>query len=158
MDVVLNRAPKAAATDSLKETDYDVVRPAILCKEEDLGAEIDYFYRATTLFLPQCGNVYCHRERRKGDVGVPGTFTAHDMSWLRLQRTVTRRVDGQFDVSYKFGKDSFVRRFFFETQGGLCSAMRSVVHMGGAFSMRTTASPAGGFPLGESTRPSLTIA
>jgi hypothetical protein len=43
MDVVLNRASKAAATDSNKETDYDVVRPVILYKEEDLGAEKDYF-------------------------------------------------------------------------------------------------------------------
>ena len=33
MDVVLNRAPKAAATDSLQETDYDVVRPVISYKE-----------------------------------------------------------------------------------------------------------------------------
>jgi hypothetical protein len=117
MDVVLNRAPKAAATDSLQETDYDVVRPVISYREEDLGSDMDYFYRAAILFLPQCGKFYCHRERRKGEVGVPGTFTAHDMSWLRLQRTVTRKADGQFDVSYAFGKDSFVRRFFFETQG-----------------------------------------
>jgi hypothetical protein len=137
--VVLNRAPKAAATDSLKETtDYNVVRPVILYKEEDLGSEMDYFYRAAILFLPQCGKFYCHGEHCKKDVGVPGTFTAHDMSWLRLQRTVTRRADGQFDVSYAFGKNSFVRRFFFESQGGLCSAMRRVVQMGRAFSTRTT--------------------
>ncbi len=84
MDVVLNRTPKGAATDSNKETDYDVVRPVILYKEEGLGAKKDYFYRAVILFLPQCGKFYCHRERCKGDVGVPGTFTAHDMSWLRL--------------------------------------------------------------------------
>jgi hypothetical protein len=156
MDVILNRAPKAAATDSDKETDYDVVRPVILYKEEDLGAKKDYLYRAVILFLSQCGKFYCHRERRKGDIGMPGTFTAHDMSWLRLQRTVMRWADGQFDVSYAFGKDSFVRLFFFETQGSLCFAMRSVVQMGGAFSTKTTASPPGGFPLGESTHPSIT--
>jgi hypothetical protein len=103
MDVVLNRAPKAAATDSLQATDYDVVRPVISYREEDLGSDMDYIYRAAILFLPQCGKFYCHRERSKGDVGVPGTFTAHDMSWLRLQRSVTRKADGQFDVSYAFG-------------------------------------------------------
>jgi hypothetical protein len=53
MDVVLNRAPKAAATDSLKATDYDVVRPVISYMEEDLGSEMDYIYRAAILFLPQ---------------------------------------------------------------------------------------------------------
>ena len=119
MDVVLNRAPKAAATGGDGETDCDVVRPVMSYKPEDLGAERDYFYRAAILFLPQCSKFYCHRERRKGDVGVPGTFTAHDMSWLRLQRKVTERKHdkGKFDVSYAFGEDSFVKRFFTETKG-----------------------------------------
>jgi hypothetical protein len=76
MDVVLDRAPKAAATDSDKETDYDVIRPVILYKEQDHGAKKDYFYRAVILFLPQCGKFYCRRERCKGHVGVPDTFTA----------------------------------------------------------------------------------
>ncbi len=117
MNVVLKRAPKAVVTDSNMDLDDNFLHPVILYKEEDLGAENDYSYRAAILFLPQCGKFYCHRERCKGDVGVPGTFTAHDMSWLRLQRTVTKRADDQFDVSFVFDKHSFVRRFFFETQG-----------------------------------------
>jgi hypothetical protein len=72
------------------------------------------------------------------------------------QTPVTKRANGQFDMSYAFGKDSVVRRFFVETQGSLCSPMRSVVQMGGAFLTRTTASQPGGFPLGESTHPSRT--
>jgi hypothetical protein len=47
---------------------------------------------------------------------MPGTLTAHDMSWLRLQR-------GEFspqtncEVSFTFGVDSFVRRSFSEREG-----------------------------------------
>jgi hypothetical protein len=78
----------------------------------------DYCYRAAILFLPQCGKFYCHRERRRGDVGVPGTFVAHDMSWLRLQRTESH---GGREVSYLFGADSFVKLFFPEFTGhGVC--------------------------------------
>jgi hypothetical protein len=82
--------------------------------------EMDYLYRAAILFLPQCGAVYCHRERRKGDVGVLDTLTAHDMSWHRRQRDVSSpQTNGE--VSYTFGEDSFIRRFFFECkEGGLC--------------------------------------
>lgn len=115
MDVVLNRAPKAAATGVNEETDYDVVRPVMSYTPEDLDDDRDYFYRAAILFLPQCGKFYCHRERRKGDVGVPGTFVAHDMSWLRLQRKEKLRME--IDVSYSFGKDSFVKRFFVDSPG-----------------------------------------
>ena len=75
------------------------------------------FIELRILFLPQCGKFYCHRERRKGDVGVPGTFVAHDMSWLRLQRKEKLRMDGQIDVSYSFGRDSFVKRFFVDSPG-----------------------------------------
>jgi hypothetical protein len=59
-------------------------------------------------FLPQCGKFYCHRENCRGDVGVSGTFAAHNMSWLRLQRTETH---GSCEVSYSCGADSFVKRF-----------------------------------------------
>ncbi len=51
------------------------------------------------------------------DTSVCRTLSLHDMSWLCLQRTVTKRADDQFNVSYAFGKDSFVRRFFVESQG-----------------------------------------
>ncbi len=37
---------------------------------------------------------------------MTGTFVAHDMSWLRLQRTETH---GGREVSYLFGTDSFVK-------------------------------------------------
>jgi len=125
MDVVLNRAPAPAATDNENtkgdkdngkslDIDYDIVRPVVSYEAEDLGPEKDYLYRAAILFLPQCGAFYCHRERRGRDVGVPGTLTAHDMSWLRLQRKVTDRGRG---VSYTFGSDSFVKRFFTEVTG-----------------------------------------
>ena len=42
----------------------------------------------------------------------------HDMSWLRLQRTESH---GGREVSYSFGADSFVKRFFWEFTGhGVC--------------------------------------
>jgi hypothetical protein len=125
MDVVLNRAPAPAATgDDNKrgekdvgksiDVDYDVVRHVVSYRAEDLGPDMDYLYRAAILFLPQCGVFYCHRERRRRDVGVPGTLTAHDMSWLRLRREVT---GGDREVSYAFGSDSFVKRFFTDLTG-----------------------------------------
>ncbi len=49
---------------------------------------------------------------------MPGTFVAHDMSWLRLQHTESH---GGRDVSCSFGADSFVKRFFSEFTGhGVC--------------------------------------
>jgi hypothetical protein len=123
MDVILNRAPSPPAVmstnveqnggmsdDGFTGVEYDVVRHVLAYDEmEDLRPEKDYLYRAAILFLPQCGVFYCHRERRRGDVGLPGTMVAHDMSWLRLRRDV--------DGSYSFGADSFVRRFYSETRG-----------------------------------------
>jgi hypothetical protein len=69
------------------KVDYDVVCPFVSYKPEHLGPKMDYLYRAATLFLPQCGVFYCHRERRRGDVGMPGTLTAHNndlaaTSWI----------------------------------------------------------------------------
>ena len=65
----------------------------------------------------------CHRERRRGDVGVLGTLTAHDMSWLRLQRDVSSPQTNR-EVSYTFGEDSFIRRFFSKCKEGGVSAWR----------------------------------
>ena len=45
---------------------------------------------------------------------MPGTLTAHDMSWLRLQRREESSPQTNCEVSYTFGVDSFVRRFFSE--------------------------------------------
>ena len=45
---------------------------------------------------------------------MPGTLTAHDMSWLRLRREVT---GGDREVSYAFGSDSFVKCFFTNLTG-----------------------------------------
>jgi hypothetical protein len=123
MDIILNRAPSPEVTGKYRErgtknhggspdVNCDVVRPVVSYKPEDLGAEKDFLYRTAILFLPQCGVFYCQRERRRGDTGVPGTFTAHSMSWLRLQREVHRGV-----VSYTFGDDSFVKRFVSECEG-----------------------------------------
>ncbi|KAI2509976.1 hypothetical protein MHU86_4402 [Fragilaria crotonensis] len=118
MDVILNRAPSSAAvtgvqapSDHRKQpvVDCDVVRPLRLYQPDDALPEKDYCYRAAILFLPQCGVFYCHRERRRGDAGVPGSFIAHDMSWLRLQRELTC---GGREVSYTFGSDSFVKRLY----------------------------------------------
>ena len=126
MDVILNRAPSPARMGDLPDNDNgkrhdvdpDVVRPFRSYEPEDVLPGKDYCYRAAILFLPQCGKFYCHRERRRGDVGVPGTFVAHDMSWLRLQRTESH---GGREVSYSFGADSFVKRFFWEFTGhGVC--------------------------------------
>ena len=122
MDVVLNRAPSPEATGDTPENDDgvrhgvdpDVVRPFRSYEPDDNLPGKDYCYRALILFLPQCGKFYCHRERRRGDVGVPGTLIAHDMSWLRLQRTETH---GGREVAYTFGADSFVNRFLSETKG-----------------------------------------
>ncbi|KAI2497612.1 hypothetical protein MHU86_16861 [Fragilaria crotonensis] len=109
MDVILNRAPSSAAvtgvqapSDHRKQpvVDCDVVRPLRLYQPDDALPEKDYCYRAAILFLPQCGVFYCHRERRRGDAGVPGSFIAHDMSWLRLQRELTC---GGREVSYTSG-------------------------------------------------------
>ena len=112
MDVVLNRALTPAGFGDPPPA--DVVQPFRSYQPDDILPEKDYCYRAAILFLPQCGMFYCHRERRRGDVGVPGTFIAHDMSRLRLQREVTR--DGR-GVSYKVGVDSFVKRFYAEQTG-----------------------------------------
>lgn len=117
MDVILNRSPSPPAVDNdggkPPALDPDVVRPARCYELGDVNSEKDYLYRAAILFLPQCGEFYCHRERRLGDVGVSKTHVAHDMSWLRLQRKVTD--DGS--VTYAFGSDSFVRGFFSEYTG-----------------------------------------
>jgi hypothetical protein len=116
MDVILNRAVSVNAdVKSGKEegkptgVDCDVVRPVLSYEPEHQGPEWDYLYRAVILFLPQCGVFYCDRERRRGDVGLPGTLVAHDMSWLRLQRNA--------GGSYTFGDDSFVKRFYSESRG-----------------------------------------
>jgi hypothetical protein len=124
MDVILNRAYLPEGTGECRkrgrknhggssDVDCDVVRPVVSYEPEDLGAEKDYLCRAAILFLPQCGVFYCQRERRRGDTSVPGTFTAHDMSWLRLQREVHCGV-----VLFTFGDDSFVKRFLSECEGG----------------------------------------
>ena len=120
IDVILNRAPSPAVTGDYKNgkkgdgtstgVDFDVVRPFMAYDPGDLDPEKDYLYRAVILFLPQCGVFYCHRERRRGDAGVPGTLIAHDMSWLRLQRNDDM-------MSYTFGADSFVKRFYHESRG-----------------------------------------
>ncbi|KAI2491237.1 hypothetical protein MHU86_23343 [Fragilaria crotonensis] len=122
MDVILNRSCLPPASEVKKDggptpIDPDVVRPFRCYEPDDLNPEKDYLFRSAILFLPQCGVFYCHRERRRGDVGVPGTFIAHDMSWLRLQRNIERRVDGVVEVSYDFGSDSFVKCFFAERKG-----------------------------------------
>jgi hypothetical protein len=127
MDVILNRAPLPAVTGDDKkgktdygkstEVDYDVVCPFVSYKHKHFGPEMDYLYRAAILFLPQCGVFYCHRECCRGDIGMPGTLTAHDMSWLRLQRRKESSPHTNCEVSYTFGVDSFVRRFFSEHKG-----------------------------------------
>jgi hypothetical protein len=49
---------------------------------------------------------------------MPGTFVAHDMSCLRLQRTESH---GGREVSYLFGANSFVKGLFSEFTGhGVC--------------------------------------
>ena len=75
---------------------------------------MDYKYRAAILFLPQCGVLYCHRDRNVGDAGVPGTLRAYNMSWLHLRREVLE--DGH-RISYTFGGDGFMRRFHSEVKG-----------------------------------------
>ncbi len=45
---------------------------------------------------------------------MSGTLTAHDMSWLRLQRQVTDCGRG---MSYAFRSDSFLKRLFSEVMG-----------------------------------------
>ena len=94
--------------------DCDVVRHVLSCDPEDDDPRMDYKYRAAILFLPQCGVVYCHQDRHVGDAGVPGTLRAYDVSWLRLWREVLE--DGH-QVSYTFGGDGFVRRFYSEVEG-----------------------------------------
>ena len=99
MDVIQNQIPSPAVMGEDKkgdkdysqttEVDYDEVHPVISYKPEHLGAEMDYLYRAAILFLPQCEIFYCHRERHKGDLGMPGTQMAHNMSWLCLWREVS---------------------------------------------------------------------
>lgn len=120
LDVILNWAPLPAMTgdnkkvgkDSGKSTkvDYDTVRPVKSYEPGHQGPkEMDYLYWAAILFLPQCGVFYCHRECCRWDVGVMGTLTAHDMSWLCLQREVSS-PQTNCEVSYTFGQqDSFVR-------------------------------------------------
>jgi hypothetical protein len=120
MDVILNRAPSPAVTGNYKKgkrgdgtstgVDFDVVRPFMAYKPGDSDPEKDYLYRAVILFLSQCGVFYCHRERRCGDAGVPGTLIAHNMSWLCLQRNDDM-------MSYTFGADSFVKQFYHKSRG-----------------------------------------
>jgi hypothetical protein len=160
MDVILNRAPSPARmgdppdNDNGKrhDVDPDVVCPFRSYKPEDVLPGKDYCYRAAILFLPQCGKFYCHRERRRGDVGVPGTLVAHDMSWLSLQRTESH---GGREVSYSFGADSFVKRFF-----GSSRAMVYVMMMAVLVSATLTGSTAcrrGGSLPGERVVPSRTV-
>ena len=113
LDVILNRALKPINGNNNKKkggagkrppADYNVVRPVLAYKEIDLSTDFDIFYRAVILFLPQSGIFYCHRERRHGDVGKPGTFLAHDMSWLRLQKKST--------PPFQFGSDGYVKCFY----------------------------------------------
>ena len=120
MDVILNRDPSPAVTGDFKkrkkgdgtstDVDFIVVCPFMAYEPGDSDPEKDYLYRAVILILPQCGVFYCHRERRRGDAGVPGTLIAHNMSWLRLQRNDDM-------MSYTFGADSFVKRFYHESRG-----------------------------------------
>jgi hypothetical protein len=82
MDVALNRAPSPAVLtcDGKGLTSgggrssgdiCDVVRPVLSCSPEDVGPdEMDHFYRAAILFLPQCGVFYCHRDLHIGDAVV----------------------------------------------------------------------------------------
>ena len=110
LDVILNRIPRPSVEQKKNKSgkphaiDYNVVRPMLAYKDADLTKEFDVFYRAVLLFLPQCGIFYCHSERRKGDAGVPGTFVAHDMAWLRMRR----------EAKYAFGNDGYVRSFYRE--------------------------------------------
>jgi hypothetical protein len=92
MDMILNLAPSPAvlACDgkgvksdggrSSNESCCDVCCPVLLCNPEDIDPEMDYFYMAAILFLPQCGAFYCQRDRHIGDAGVPGTLRAYTMS------------------------------------------------------------------------------
>ena len=126
MDVILNPASSSAVTGDDKkgktdygksiEVEYDVVSPFVSCKPEHLGPEMDYLDRAAILFRPHCGVFYCHRERCRGDVGMPGTLTAYDLSWLRLQREESSPQTNR-EILYTFGVDSFVSRFFSELKG-----------------------------------------
>jgi hypothetical protein len=123
MDVVLNRAPSPAVLTcdgkGVKSgggrssgDNCNVACPVLLCNPEDVGPEMDHFYRAAILFLPQCGVFYCDRDRHIVDAGVPGTLRAYDMSWLRLQQ---REEEGATECNfptYTFGSDSFMRRFY----------------------------------------------
>jgi hypothetical protein len=122
MDVILKRATLPAVTgDNMKgKTDYgksikvdcDVICPFILYKPEHHGPEMDYLYRAAILLLPQCGAFFCYRgEQCRGDVDMPGTLTAHELSCLCLQREELS-PQTNCEVSNTFGVDSFVRRFF----------------------------------------------
>jgi hypothetical protein len=159
MDVVLNRALAPAATDNENKKgdndmgksldfDYNIVRPVVLYRAEHLGPEKDYLYRAAILFLPQCRVFYCHREHCGRGVGVPGTLTADDMSWLRLQRKVTDCGRG---VSYTFSSDSFVKRFLLRYRGIVHFILTDVP--GVASSTRTAACLPGEFLLGEAPFP-----
>ena len=120
MDVILNRAPSPAASTGVGVVvggggaDCNVVCHVLSCDPEDDDPGMDYKYRAAILFLPQCGVFYCHWERHVGDAGVLGTLRAYDMSWLRLRREVS---EDSRQVSYTFGGDSFVRRFYSESPG-----------------------------------------
>ena len=96
MDLILNRASSLAVTGDNKKgmmdygkstkVDYDLVCAFVLYEPEYLGPEMDYLPGTAILFLPQCGVFYSHREHCMGDVGMPGTLTTCNMSWLRLQR------------------------------------------------------------------------
>ena len=47
---------------------------------------------------------------------MPGTLTAYDLSWLRLQREESSPQTNR-EILYTFGVDSFVSRFFSELKG-----------------------------------------
>ena len=118
MDVILNRCryPDGTGGDDGARCPTllrcgeaeDSVRLVRSYKPEDEDDKNDYKFRATLLFLPQCGVFYCARERRDERVGVPKSLVPLDMSWLRLER-VEEPGGGS---SYAFGEGGYVKRFY----------------------------------------------
>jgi hypothetical protein len=84
-------------------------------EKEDLDDELDFKFRTMILFLPQCGVLYCARERRRADVGVADTLIPHDMAWLRMHREEIPGVPGVngglSSVRYSFGEGGYIKRF-----------------------------------------------
>ncbi len=84
LDAVLARSKKTARVLTSTKATVDIPVKMKIDNETLKGKKHDTCFRAFLALLPEAGVYFCHRERRKENVGVANAHVPMDINWLRI--------------------------------------------------------------------------